>query len=195
VPPRPPTLPIGVEARQPRPGPVSYARWLLFLQASIWGLLCVGAIVNSAHPKPWFDPAFTTSAAIICGLLAAAETWLGLSMPRGSDKMRHAVIALESFMACLGAVLTLFFAIPQGGFIPAVACLSGGGMSLVAAIGLIRPPARQHFTRDGNEGAHPHAGSRGDDHGSTSFWRLTQLVQAARATALACSLRARWGLG
>jgi hypothetical protein len=76
-------------------------------------------------------------------------------------------------MACLGVLLTLPAAIPEGSGIPALACLVGGSLSLTAAIGLTRPPAKQYFATQSSEVTQAEPTSRPDDGGSAPFWRLT----------------------
>ena len=68
-------------------------------------------------------------------------------------------------MAGLGALLTLPAAVPEGGGIPALACLVGGGLSLLAAIGLTKPPARQYFAAPSREVTQANPTSRAD-HGT-----------------------------
>jgi hypothetical protein len=177
VPPIPPGPASGVDSKRPRLGSVSYARWLLYVQASIWGLLCAGAVVNSISSYPWLDPALTIGAASGCGVLAAAKAGLGLWIPRGSDRTRHVVIAVESVMAGFGVLLALPLAVPQGGAALALACLVGGVLSLVAVIALTQPPAKQYFAPRSGNVAQADPTSRSGDEGSTSFWRRA-LVQS-----------------
>jgi hypothetical protein len=163
------------------PQTVSFARGLLYLQASIWGLLCVGAVVNAASPSPWLDPALMLAAGVAAGALAGVKAWLGHRIARGSDRTRQGVIVAESFMACLGALLTLPALIPEGGGIPALACLVGGGLSLRAAIWLTQPPARQYFARPGSEDTQANPTPRLSDGGNASYWRLAPRIPAASA--------------
>jgi hypothetical protein len=167
---------VDVDPRRWMPGSVRYARGLLYLQASIWGLLCVLGILSATSPSPVFGPALMLVATGVAGSVAAAKTWLGHRIPRGSDNTRHGVIVVESLMACLGALLTLPVAIPEGGGVPALACVVGGGMSLAAAIGLAQPPARQYFAPAGSEIAEANPASRPDGGGSAPFWRLPTLL-------------------
>jgi len=159
------------------PQSVSYARALLYLQASIWGLLCVAAIVNATSSSPWSGPALTIGAAGTCGALAGAKTWLGHRISRGSDRTRHGVIVVETLMACLGALLTLISVIP-GGAILAMPSLVGGGLSLAAVIVLMQPPARQYFTMPARKAAKANPASRPDERGSVPFWRASRTAIA-----------------
>ena len=179
MPPMPPAPAVDADPRRWMPPSVSHARELLYLQASIWGLLCIGALLNATSPNPLFGPALMLAAASICGALAAAKAWLGHRIPRGSDRTRQAVIVVESVMACLGALLTLPAAIPEGGAIPALACLVGGGLSLRATIGLTKPPARQYFAPPGSEVTQANPTSQQDDRGSAPFWHLAPVVPVA----------------
>lgn len=153
------------------PQTVSHARALLYLQAVIWGLLCFVATVNATSSNPVLDPAFLLGTAGVAGGLAVAKARLGHRISRGGDGTRRAVVAVESLMACLGALGTLAAVAPGGG-VPALAFLVGGGMSLKVATGLTRPPARQYFAAPGTEitQASP-ASEPGDGHGEP-FWRL-----------------------
>ena len=160
------------------PQSVSYARALLYLQASIWGLLCVGAIVNATSSSPWLDPALTIGAAGTCGALAGAKAWLGHRISRGSDRTRQGAIVVEMLMACLGALLTLLSGTP-GGAILAVPCLVGGGLSLAAVIMLMQPPARQYFIVPRREAATANPASRPGERGSAPFWRLASGIAVA----------------
>lgn len=80
------------------------------------------------------DPDLMLSAAGVAGTAAGLKAWLGHRIPRGSRGTRHEVIVVKSLMACLGALLTLPAAIPEGGGIPALACLVGGCLSLAARL-------------------------------------------------------------
>ena len=179
MPPMPPGTAVDVDPSRRIPPSVSYAREILYLQASIWGLLCVGATLNAASSHPWFDPALTFCAAGVAGALAGGKAWLGHRISQGSNKTRQAVIVVESFMACLGALLTLPAAIPEGGGVPALACLVGGGLSLKAAIGLTKPPARQYFVAPGSEVTRANLTSRSNEGGSAPFWRLSPGLKVA----------------
>lgn len=157
------------------PPAVSYARGLLYLQASVWGLLCVVAILNVLEPRPWIGLAPTLGTAGVAAALTGVKAWLGYRMPLGSDRTRQGVIVIESVMACLGALLTLPMLIAPGGGIPALACLVGGGLSLRAAIELTKPPARQYFARPGGEVAQANPTLGQDDRGGAAFWRALLL--------------------
>src|SRR5258708_2868873 len=126
--PTPPTpLVPAVDRLMPRS--VSYARALLYLQASIWGLVCVVAILLALSARsaslarsPLYelshDPALAFGAAGVAAALAGAKAWLGHRIYRGSNRTRQTVIVVECLMACLGAVLCFLTANLDGGFIP-----------------------------------------------------------------------------
>lgn len=162
------------------PQTVSFARGLLYLQASIWGVICGGAVANAASSNPWLDPALMFGAGGVAGTLAAAKAWLGHRIARGSDRTRQGVIVVESLMACLGALLTLPALIPEGGGIPALACLVGGGLSLRAAVWLTQPPARQYFAPPGSEDTQANPITRPTDGGSAPYWRLATGMPVCR---------------
>jgi hypothetical protein len=159
------------------PAAVSYARAILYLQASIWGLLCLAGTVSAAEPHPIIFPAGMLAASGVAGALAGTKARLGFRISRGGDVTRRAVVMVESCMACLGALMVMLLIVPGSG-LPSLASLVGGGLSLAAAIGLAQPPAKRYFaTRSGEvtpaiSPAHP------DDGGGTLFWHLTPAVPA-----------------
>jgi hypothetical protein len=75
-------------------------------------------------------------------------------------------------MAGFGAVLCLLTANLDGGFIPFCAGFGGGILSLVAAIWLTKPPARQYFARPSSGVTLAKPASRPSDGASARFWRL-----------------------
>jgi hypothetical protein len=159
------------------PSTVGFAFGLLYLQASIWGLLCVGAVVWAASAPAYL--AVLLAVGTVAGAIAGAKAWLARRIPRGSDRTRQWVVAVECVMAGLGALLTLPLLIPEGGGVPALACLVGGGLSLRAAIWLSQPPARQYFARPGSEGTP--AISRPGNEGGAPYWRLAPRFPVASA--------------
>lgn len=80
-------------------------------------------------------------------------------------------------MACLGGVLCFLTANLDGGLIPFCAGFFGGSMSLVAAIGLTRPPARRHFARRSNKVTQVNPPSSPGDGRGAPFWLLTPELQ------------------
>jgi hypothetical protein len=163
------------------PSAVGFALGLLYLQAAIWGLLCVGAVVIAATPRPAADTAVLLAVGAVAGALAGAKAWLAHRIARGSDRTRQGVIVVESVMGGLGALLTLPLLIPEGGGVPALACLVGGGLSLTAAIWLTKPPARQYFAAPGSEDTQANQISRPGDEGSAPCWRLAPRFAVASA--------------
>jgi hypothetical protein len=161
---------------------VIYARSLLYVQAFIWGLICVEAILlgtstwsatpaNSPLHQLQHVPALALGAA---GVLAAAKAWLGRRISRRSSGTRQAVIVVECLMACVGVGLCFLTANLDGGLLPFCAGFFGGNMSLVAAIGLTRPPARQYFATPSSKVTQMNATSRPGHGRSTPFWCITR---------------------
>jgi hypothetical protein len=129
---------------------VSYAQGLLFVQASIWGLLGAAAIVNAVESYPLFGQGWTIAVVGVCSVLAAAKAWLGARLPAGLRWIRQEVIVIEFAMTAFASVLCLVtfnLNLPEG--LAFFAGFAGGIMSLAAAVWLARPSARQFFARDG----------------------------------------------
>ena len=175
------------------PRPVSLAQELLYCQASIWGLISGGCLTWSllaitratSNPGPWL---ITTAliAAAVAGVLAAAKARLGYWIPRGTDRTRQAVVRVEFSMACLGALATIPAMLPEGGGIYALAALVGGGLSLAAAIGLEKPPAREYFAAPGTQVAQSSVASQPDGERSAQFRHIRPNAQWRRQ--LACAV-------
>ncbi len=158
------------------PPAVSFARALLYLQASIWGLLCV-VVIYALHPSG--HTALALSAAAVLGALAGAKAWLGQRLSRRADWTRQVVVVVEWAMGCGGALLTFPLLVPNGGVMLAVPFAVGSGLSLIAAIGLTKPPARQYFSRPSSEVTREKPAPRPDDEDSAPFWRLIPTVGVA----------------
>lgn len=156
------------------PRSVRYARGLLWLQGGIWAcgaFLYAGWAVTAGVRALAGDfgllrhggVVFLT-VAVMTGGFAAAKFHLARSLAGRRERTRKAVIGVEITMAGLGALITagvdLSGGLPAGLlFFPA---LAGGGLSLAAALGLLRRPARQFFAQprpparpalDGDSGA------------------------------------------
>jgi len=129
---------------------VEFARGLLFVQASIWGLLGAVAIISAADSYPLFGWGWTIAVIGVCCVLAPAKGWLGVRVPRGLLWTRQAVIVAELAMTVFAIVLCLVtfnLDLPVG--LAFFAGFAGGIMSLVAAAWLATPPARQFFAKGG----------------------------------------------
>lgn len=118
------------------------------------------------------DSILAFGASGVAAALAGAKAWLGSRISHRSVRTRQTVIVVECLMAGFGAVLCLLTANLDGGFIPFCAGFGGGIMSLVAAIWLTRPPARQYFARPGSGVTLANPASRPGDGASAPFWRL-----------------------
>jgi hypothetical protein len=141
------------------PLPVSYARGLLLLQGIIWAVLAangavvvVGAIAGghvAALAPIW------AGAPLAAGGFAVMKLRFRARLGRGSDRARKAVIGAEVAMAGLGALLTAGAVDSSGGFPAgffALAGFAGGGLSLAAALGLLRRRARDYCSPPGDRG-------------------------------------------
>jgi hypothetical protein len=141
------------------PHSVRYARGLLWLQGGIWALLAVvgaidGAIslaqVLAAHSARSSNAVAGAvvglSIAVMAGGLAALKMRLAMRITRASGRTRKTAIVVEVAMTCLGILMTV--SVDYSGGVPAdliaLAALIGGGLSLAAAIGLLRRKARQY---------------------------------------------------
>lgn len=144
------------------PRSVRYARGLLWFQGGIWAcgaLLYAGWAATAAimaltgdadllrHGGVVFFPV-----AVVTGGFAAAKFRLARSLAGRGEPSRKTVIGVEIAMAGLGALLTAGAVDSSGGFpagLFACAGFVGGGLSLAAALGLLRRPARQFFAEPG----------------------------------------------
>jgi hypothetical protein len=139
--------------RHPVPTSVSYARALVFLQAACWGLLSLLGIYwalasKSAAPDGIvveYRPAWAIGVVGVAAALTAAKTRLGIRISHRSRGTRRTVMIVEYMMASFAVVVCLLTLNMNGGDIPFLASLFGGPMSLIAAIRLNEPPARQYF--------------------------------------------------
>jgi len=158
------------------PRSVGYARALLWLQGGIWScgaLLFAGwavtagvtALAGNANLLRHGGVVFF-SVSVVTGGFAVAKFHLARSLARQRDRTRKAVIGIEIAMACLGALIT-GGADPSGG-LPAdlliLPAFVGGSLSLAAALGLLRRPARLFFTDSG-----PAASPAPDGDGRAAF--------------------------
>jgi hypothetical protein len=135
------------------PLPVSYARVLVFVQAGCWALLCLlgiywGVTAKSAPAGGLaleYQPGWDIVLAIVTGVLAAAKSWLGLRLSRRSRRIRLTVMIVEYLMAGFAVAVCLLTFDTSAGDVPFFACLFGLPLSLIAAILLNGPDARQYF--------------------------------------------------
>jgi len=175
------------------PPAVSYARGLLRLQGLIWALLAIGFAVPAllaltdvmnghrfAAGVGWLP-----AVAALTGGFAIAKIRLARRLGGGQEPTRKAVIGVEIAMTCLGALITAG-ADPSGGFPAgffALAAITGGGLSLAAAVGLMRREARRYFA---DPGLAANAATDGDLDGSTGYSALRPATVVTRL---------RWGAG
>lgn len=138
---------------RPAPTSVSYARALVFLQAACWGLLSLlsiyWALTSNTAPADGivveYHPAWAIGVASVAAALTAAKTRLGIRISHRSRGTRRTLMIVEYLMAGFAVVVCLLTLNMNGGDIPFLASLFGGPMSLIAAIRLNEPPARQYF--------------------------------------------------
>ena len=147
----------GTAAGRHVPRSVTYARSLLRLQAGIWALLAfVGAIdgtislvLITAHgarsSNAVAGAVIGLCVALVAAGIAVLKLRLAVCMTRAADCTRKTVIVVEIAMSCLGILMAA--SVDYSGGMPAdliaLAALAGGGLSLAAAIGLLRRKARQ----------------------------------------------------
>lgn len=182
--PRPDPCPAATVPLPPAPPSVRYAQVVLFLQGSIWALGAIGGVIGavaaltgSQHGKPWAFFALAVGWSAFAGGMATVKTLLAVRLGRGGSwRALKAVIAVELAMTCFG--LLWFFGqaytatgLPADMF--ALAGLGGAGLSLAAALVLMRRRPRQHAA---SNAVRPEVTSPGPASGPTSFWR--QLARA-----------------
>jgi hypothetical protein len=185
-------VPVESEARLP--GSVAYARGLLWLQAGIWTWLAVSStaaivvVVSEvlAGHRTWDSATKVLGllpvAAVLAGVLAVTKIRLARRLRARRDRIRKTVIGIEFAMALLGALMTV--SADFAGGMPAdsvtLAALVGGGLSLAAAVRLLRRPAREYFVQSGPFVVR--ARDSGDDH--AVFSRLVPLARTHAPPAL-----------
>jgi hypothetical protein len=144
------------------PRSVRYARGLLWLQCGIWAC---GALLYAAWAVTAAIMALTGHAdllrhgavvffpvAVVTGGFAAAKFRLARSLAGRRERTRKVAVGVEIAMACLGSLITAGAVDSSGGFpagLFAYAGFVGGCLSLAAALGLMRHPARRFFTDPG----------------------------------------------
>lgn len=125
----------------------------MFLQATCWGLTCFVAISWALTAKSVppggipveHHPIWAIAAGSAAAALTGAKIWLGVRISDRSRRVRHTVMIVEYLMVGFAVVLCLLTFNLDGGTIPFFAGIVGGTMSLIAAIVLNKPPARQYF--------------------------------------------------
>jgi len=179
------------------PPAISYARGLLRLQGLIWALLAIGFavpallaltdVMSGYRSWAWFAATVGVLPGVtaLTGGFAIAKIRLARRLGGGQERTRKAVIGVEIAMTCLGALITAG-ADPSGGFPAgffALAAITGGGLSLAAAVGLMRREARRYFA---DPGLAANAATDGDLDGSTGYSALRPATVVTRL---------RWGAG
>jgi hypothetical protein len=159
------------------PRSVRFARALLWVQGAIWAWLAVSTTVTLAvmlievftSHRTWNNPAEVIGwVAVAAGLTTAFATVkirLARSLKNGHLQTRKTVIGIEIAMTCMG-VLVVAGADFSGGMpadVVTLAAFTGGCLSLAAAIGLLRRPAREYFSTP-----HLAAHAEGDSDGGPS---------------------------
>jgi len=143
--------------------------------------------MNGHRTWAWFAatagwlPAF----AALTGGFAITKIRLARRLGGGQERTRKAVIGVEIAMTCFGALITAG-ANPSGGFPAgffALAGITGGGLSLAAAVGLMRRAARRYFAEPGVAAK---AATEGELDGNTGYSVLRPAT---------VSTRLRWGAG
>ena len=136
------------------PRSARYVRSLLWLQGGIWAcgalmyaMWAVVAGITALTGDTLFLPV-----APMTGGFAAAKFLLARSLSGRRERTRKTVIGVEIAMACFGALITAGALDSSGGFPAALSFFAGfvaGVLSLAAALGLLRRPARQFFAEPG----------------------------------------------
>lgn len=155
---------------------VRYAQGMLWLQGGIWAcaaLLWAGWAVTAAFKALVGDTDLLRrggvvflSVAVMTSGFAVAKVRIARSLAGRRERTRKVVIGVEFAMAGLGALITVGTNLSggiQAGLLLFPASV-GGGLSLAAALGLLRRPARQFFVEPGPVGR-----PTSDRDGSTDF--------------------------
>jgi drug/metabolite transporter (DMT)-like permease len=170
----------------PAPSSVRYAQLVLFLQGGIWALGSIagvigvaGAVVSDQHRDQWVLVAAAVGWSGFAGGMATVKMLLAVRLGRGrSGRVRKVVIAAELAMTCFGLLWFFGEAYTATGLpadMVALAGLVGAGLSLVAALVLMRRHARQHAA---SHAARLSITGRGPATGPTSFWQQSALARA-----------------
>jgi hypothetical protein len=137
------------DAAVPPPPSVRYARALLFLQGSIWALGALVGVMAAAEAlsgawrgELWLLLALAGGWSACAGSMAAAKTLLAVRLGRGrSRRARKTVVTVELAMTGLGVLWFVAGAYTATGLaadLATLAGLAGAGLSLAAAVGLLR---------------------------------------------------------
>lgn len=143
------------------PVSVRYAQSLLRLQGGIWAcgaVLWAGWAVTAGVKALAGDADLLRRGGVLFFLVAAMTSGFAVSKFRLArsiagrrERARKVVIGVEFVMAGLGTLITVGTNLSGG--VPAGLVLFpafvGGGLSLAAALGLLRRPARQFFAEPG----------------------------------------------
>jgi hypothetical protein len=170
----------------PAPLSVRYAQAVLFLQGGIWAMAAIGGVIGEVgaltavlHGKPWALVVLAVGWSAFAASMATVKTLLAVRVGRGrSRRTRKAVITVELAMTCFG-VLWFFDGVYSASGLPAdvfsLAGLAGGGLSLAAALVLMRRRARQSAATDP---LCPEFTGTGRSSGPAWFWRPSELASA-----------------
>jgi hypothetical protein len=156
---RPESSKAGPEPGSRVPHSVRYARGLLWLQGGIWALVAIVGTIDGVislaqilgghgarSSNAVAGAVVGLSIAVVAGGLAVLKMRLAVRITRASGRTRKTVIGVEIAMTCLGTLMTA--SVDYSGGVPAdliaLAALAGGGLSLAAAIGLLRRKAMQY---------------------------------------------------
>ena len=83
--------------------------------------------------------------ALVAGTFAAAKFWLAYRLPRGTQRTREAVIAVETLMGGFAGLVLLFLTVSGYGLILSPPFIIGGIMCVRVVRGLTKPPAELYF--------------------------------------------------
>jgi len=143
------------------PRPVRFARGLLYFQGVIWAggafMFAIWTVAAGIMALAGDDHVVRSGGviflpvAVVAGGLGAAKFFLARKLAARGARTREIAIGVEIAMACLGALMTAGANLSGG--LPAdlftLAAFVGGVLSLVAALGLLRRPARQFSAEPG----------------------------------------------
>lgn len=167
-----------VPREQQPPRSVRFADGLLRVQAGCWGLLTAFfliGLVNAAVEGSMADAAVLFAAGAVAAAFGILKGLLAGHLQPGAARTRRAVIGAELAMACFGAgvlLLTVVLAPSPAGFLLFLPFSTGTGLSIAAAIGLLRPPARRYTASPASTFSSHEEPADAESTRPAPFWRL-----------------------
>jgi hypothetical protein len=168
------------------PRSVRYARGLLGLQAGCWvvaSALCMLGVVENAAVGSALGAAGFALAGVIAAMFAVLKGRLARRLLAGTVQGRRVAIGVELSMTCFGVLGTLSLDLSGGIAVGLIGLplVVGTGLSLAAALGLLRPPARRYFASPTSNRASLDEPSNADGPHPAAFWRPHAIASTPHA--------------